>query len=48
MELYDHNKDHNEWLNQATNPEYESIKNKLVKYLPEFKMLPYVRGKEGG
>jgi len=34
-ELYDHNKDHNEWVNLANNPEYEKIKQRLAKLMPK-------------
>ncbi len=34
-ELYDHNNDPNEWTNLATNPEFESVKARLAKYVPE-------------
>lgn len=34
-ELYDHEKDLNEWTNLASNPEYASLKTKLQTYLPE-------------
>lgn len=43
MELYDHSKDRNEWVNLVVNAEYESVVNKLAEHLPEFDMLPYVR-----
>jgi len=34
-ELYDHRKDENEWYNLAANPEYDSMKERLRKYLPK-------------
>jgi|GEM_PF-5464460 len=34
-ELYDHEKDLNEWNNLAENPEYTAVKAKLKKYLPK-------------
>lgn len=33
-ELYDHDKDLNEWTNLADNPEYAAVKKKLKMYLP--------------
>jgi arylsulfatase A-like enzyme len=44
-ELYDHNKDRNEWINLATSPEYRVINDELAGLLPEFKMLSYARGR---
>ncbi len=47
MELYDSQKDPNEWINLAKNPEYQSVVKELSAKLPDFEMLPYVRkGKE--
>ena len=34
-ELYQHNKDPNEWSNLAGNPEHEKIKKRLAKFLPK-------------
>ena len=45
MELYDCGKDPNEWVNLANNPEYRPLRKKLAALLPEFEMLPYMRGK---
>lgn len=45
MEFYDCTKDPNEWTNLASNPEYASVIKKLSGSLPEFEMLPYVRGR---
>ena len=34
-ELYDHQNDPDEWTNQANNPEYAEVKQKLAQHLPE-------------
>lgn len=34
-ELYDHQKDDNEWTNLASNSEYFEVKNRLAKWLPK-------------
>ena len=34
-ELYDHDKDPHEWHNLAENPKYDSIKNRMIKWIPE-------------
>jgi len=34
-ELYDHQNDPNEWVNQADNPEYAEVKQELVRHLPK-------------
>jgi len=34
-ELYDHQDDPNEWVNQADNPDYAEIKQQLAQHLPE-------------
>ena len=45
MEFYDLCKDPNEWTNQSNNPNFASIRKELAELIPEFEMLPYVRGK---
>ena len=47
MELYDSQKDPNEWINLAQNPEYQSVVKELSAKLPDFEMLPYVREGKG-
>ena len=34
-ELYDHKTDSNEWKNLAALPEYDAVKKKLARHLPE-------------
>ena len=34
-ELYDHENDPMEWTNLANNPAYDTVKIRLIKYLPE-------------
>ena len=45
LEFYDRCKDPNEWTNQSDNPDFASIRKELAALIPEFEMLPYVRGK---
>lgn len=46
MELYDSRKDPNEWTNIVGNPENMEVVKELSGLLPEFEMLPYVRGNQ--
>jgi arylsulfatase A-like enzyme len=38
QELYDHDRDSNEWTNLASIPEYSSVKSKLANWLPTAKV----------
>ncbi|MGB0744817.1 MAG: sulfatase/phosphatase domain-containing protein, partial [Opitutales bacterium] len=48
MEFYDHSKDPNEWTNQANNPEYKAVLQKVLSRMPAVvEMAPKkVRGKD--
>ena len=40
-ELYDHDKDPNEWANLAKNPEYDEIKVTLAAHMPKIEAEPF-------
>jgi arylsulfatase A-like enzyme len=40
-ELYDHDKDPNEWVNLAKNPEYDEIKVTLAAHMPKIEVKPF-------
>lgn len=44
-ELYDRTEDPNEWKNLSHDPKYQSLRNTFASDLPQFKTLPYARGK---
>ncbi|MEM7698089.1 MAG: sulfatase [Verrucomicrobiota bacterium] len=46
IELYDRRKDPHEWINLSGNPECTSVREDLIKLLPDFEVPEYVRGKK--